>query len=72
MPLAAATKTTTSGPLDVTQVGSTAGHIAVQMAQSMLNRYQNIPLTITSAPGERHFMMKINRDMVREPYRGPR
>ncbi|KUY50312.1 TrbI/VirB10 family protein [Burkholderia sp. RF2-non_BP3] len=65
-------QTTTSGPLGVTQVGSTAGQIAAQTAQSVLNRYQNIPPTITSAPGERHFMMKINRDMVLEPYRGPR
>ncbi|KUY92716.1 MULTISPECIES: TrbI/VirB10 family protein [unclassified Burkholderia] len=65
-------QTTTSGPLGVTQVGSTAGQIAAQTAQSVLNRYQNIPPTITSAPGERHFRMKINRDMVLEPYRGPR
>ncbi|WP_175981538.1 TrbI/VirB10 family protein [Burkholderia sp. BCC1630] len=65
-------QTTTSGPLGVTQVGSTAGQIAAQTAQSVLNRYQNIPPTITSAPGERHFMMKINRDLVLEPYRGPR
>ncbi|MXN76504.1 conjugal transfer protein TraI [Burkholderia sp. 4701] len=65
-------QTATSGPLGVTQVGSTAGQIAAQTTQSVLNRYQNIPPTITSAPGERHFMMKINRDLVLEPYRGPR
>ncbi|KVK87717.1 conjugal transfer protein TraI [Burkholderia ubonensis] len=65
-------QTTSAGPLGVTQVGSTAGQIAAQTTQSVLNRYQNIPPTITSAPGERHFMMKINRDLVLEPYRGAR
>ncbi|MBN3776553.1 TrbI/VirB10 family protein [Burkholderia sp. Ac-20345] len=65
-------QTTTSGPLGVTQAGSTAGQIAAQTAQSVLERYKNIPPTITSSPGERHFMLKINRDMVLEQYRGPR
>jgi type IV secretion system protein VirB10 len=59
---------TTTGPLGVTQVGSTAGQIAAQTTQSVLSRYQNIPPTITSDPGERHFMLKVNRDMVLEPY----
>lgn len=65
-------QSTTTGPLGVTQAGSTAGQIAAQTAQSVLDRYKNIPPTITSKPGDRHFMMKINRDMVLEPYRGPR
>ncbi|MBR8278301.1 TrbI/VirB10 family protein [Burkholderia cenocepacia] len=65
-------QSTTTGPLGVTQVGSTGGQIAAQTAQSVLDRYKNIPPTIRSKPGERHFMMKINRDMVLEPYRGPR
>ncbi|AIV73731.1 TrbI/VirB10 family protein [Burkholderia pseudomallei] len=65
-------QSTTTGPLGVTQVGSTGGQIAAQTAQSVLDRYKNIPPTIKSKPGERHFMMKINRDMVLEPYRGPR
>ncbi|AOJ10113.1 TrbI/VirB10 family protein [Burkholderia mayonis] len=65
-------QTATSGPLGVTTVGSTGGQIAAQTAQSVLDRYKNIPPTITSAPGERHFMLKINRDMVLEPYRGQR
>ncbi|MCA7889414.1 TrbI/VirB10 family protein [Burkholderia contaminans] len=65
-------QSTTTGPLGVTQVGSTGGQIAAQTAQSVLDRYKNIPPTITSEPGERHFMMKINRDLVLEPYRGPR
>ncbi|WP_175804681.1 TrbI/VirB10 family protein [Burkholderia ambifaria] len=60
---------TTTGPLGVTQVGSTAGQVAAQTTQSVLSRYQNIPPTITSDPGERHFMLKVNRDMVLEPYR---
>ncbi|WP_321810244.1 MULTISPECIES: TrbI/VirB10 family protein [unclassified Burkholderia] len=65
-------QSTTTGPLGVTQVGGTAGQIAAQTAQSVLDRYKNIPPTITSKPGKRHFMMKINRDMVLEPYREPR
>ncbi|WP_323122463.1 TrbI/VirB10 family protein [Burkholderia alba] len=65
-------QSTTTGPLGVTQVGSTGGQIAAQTTQSVLDRYKNIPPTIKSKPGERHFMMKINRDMVLEPYRGPR
>ncbi|KWA08131.1 TrbI/VirB10 family protein [Burkholderia territorii] len=65
-------QSTTTGPLGVTQVGGTAGQIAAQTAQSVLDRYKNIPPTIKSKPGERHFMMKINRDMVLEPYRGTR
>ncbi|WP_321896809.1 TraB/TrbI/VirB10 family type IV secretion system protein [Burkholderia cepacia] len=65
-------QSTTTSPLGVTQVGGTAGQIAAQTAQSVLDRYKNIPPTITSKPGKRHFMMKINRDMVLEPYREPR
>ncbi|WP_333994561.1 TrbI/VirB10 family protein [Burkholderia orbicola] len=65
-------QSTTTGPLGVTQVGSTGGQIAAQTAQSVLDRYKNIPPTINSSPGERHFMLKINRDMVLEPYRGQR
>ncbi|RXV64460.1 TrbI/VirB10 family protein [Burkholderia stabilis] len=65
-------QSTTTGPLGVTQVGSTGGQIAAQTAQSVLDRYKNIPPTISSKPGKRHFMMKINRDMVLEPYREPR
>jgi len=65
-------QSTTTGPLGVTQAGSTAGQIAAQTTQSVLDRYKNIPPTITSSPGERHFMLKVNRDMVLEQYRGPR
>ncbi|MDN7934528.1 TrbI/VirB10 family protein [Burkholderia metallica] len=65
-------QSTTTGPLGVTQVGSTGGQIAAQTAQSVLDRYKNIPPTVNSSPGERHFMLKINRDMVLEPYWGPR
>ncbi|EDT40992.1 TrbI/VirB10 family protein [Burkholderia ambifaria] len=65
-------QSTTTGPLGVTTVGSTGGQIAAQTAQSVLDRYKNIPPTISSKPGKRHFMMKINRDMVLEPYRESR
>lgn len=61
---------TTTGPLGVTQVGSTGGQVAAQTAQSVLDRYRNIPPTITTGPGERHFMIKVNRDIYMEPYRG--
>lgn len=60
---------TTTGPLGVTQVSSTGGQVAAQTAQSILERYKNIPPTITSDPGQRRFMLKVNRDIVLEPYR---
>lgn len=63
------TSSTTSGPYGVTQVGSTAGQVAAQTSQSILSRYQNIPPTITIKPGQR-FMVKVNRDIHLEPYRG--
>ncbi|MCX5544676.1 TrbI/VirB10 family protein [Paraburkholderia sp. CNPSo 3076] len=63
------TSSTTTGPLGVTQVGNTAGQVAAQTSQSILSRYQNIPPTITIKPGER-FMIKVNRDIHLEPYRG--
>ncbi|SOE74787.1 Type IV secretory pathway, VirB10 components [Burkholderia sp. OK233] len=61
--------TTTSGPYGVSQVGSTAGQVAAQTSQSILNRYQNIPPTITDKPGTR-FMIKVNRDITLEPFSG--
>ncbi|TCK33445.1 type IV secretion system protein VirB10 [Paraburkholderia sp. BL8N3] len=60
---------TTTGPLGVTQVSSTGGQVAAQTAQSVLERYKNIPPTITSDPGQRRFMLKVNRDITLEPYR---
>ncbi|TDN59101.1 TrbI/VirB10 family protein [Paraburkholderia sp. BL10I2N1] len=63
------TTSTTTGPLGVTQVGGTAGQVAAQTSQSILGRYQNIPPTITTGPGERRFMIKVNRDIHLEPYR---
>jgi type IV secretion system protein VirB10 len=63
------TSSTTSGPYGVTQVGSTAGQVAAQTSQSILSRDQNIPPTITIKPGQR-FMVKVNRDIHLEPYRG--
>ena len=61
---------TTTGPLGVTQVGSTGGQVAAQTAQSVLDRYKNIPPTITTGPGERRFMIKVNCDIYMERYRG--
>jgi type IV secretion system protein VirB10 len=58
---------TTSGPLGVTQVGSTAGQVAATTSQSVLSRYQNIPPTITDKVGRR-FLIKVNRDITLEPY----
>lgn len=58
----------TTGPLGVTQVGSTAGQVAATTSQSILSRYQNIPPTITTDWGRR-FMIKVNRDIHLEPYR---
>lgn len=63
------TTATTSNSFGVTQVGSTAGQVAANTAQSVLSRYQNIPPTITVPPGQR-FMIKVNRDITLEPYRG--
>lgn len=59
----------TSGPYGVTQVGSTAGQVAAQTTQSILSRYQSIPPTIKVPPGKRG-MIKVNRDIHLEPYRG--
>lgn len=63
-----ATTTTTSTPFGVSQVGTTAGQVAAQTSQSVLQRYQNIPPTITVKPGTR-FMIKVNQDIHLEPYR---
>jgi type IV secretion system protein TrbI len=62
------TVTTTATPYGVSQVGSTAGQVAAQTSQSVLNRYQNIPPTITVKPGTR-FMVQVNQDIHLEPYR---
>jgi type IV secretion system protein TrbI len=62
------TTATTTNSFGVTQVGSTAGQVAANTAQSVLSRYQNIPPTITDKPGQR-FMIKVNRDITLEPYR---
>jgi type IV secretion system protein TrbI len=60
---------TSSGPYGVTQVGSTAGQVAAQTSQSILSRYQSIPPTVTVPIGKRG-MIKVNRDIHLEPYRG--
>jgi type IV secretion system protein TrbI len=35
----------------------------------VLNRYQNIPPTVSDDIAERHFMIKVMRDIYMEPYR---
>jgi type IV secretory pathway VirB10-like protein len=62
------TVSTTTSPYGVSQVGTTAGQVAAQTSQSILNRYQNIPPTITVPVGQR-FMVKVNQDIHLEPYR---
>ena len=61
------TTSTTTGAYGVQQVGSTAGQVAGQTAQSVLQRYQNMQPTLTVKPGQ-HFMLKVTHDLVLEPY----
>ena len=63
-----ATTATTSSPTGVTTYGSTAGQVAATTAQSVLQRNQNIPPTITVKPGEK-FLVQVTQDIVMEPYR---
>jgi type IV secretion system protein VirB10 len=62
------TVSTTTSPYGVSQVGTAAGQVAAQTSQSILNRYQNIPPTITVPIGQR-LMVKVNQDIHLEPYR---
>jgi type IV secretion system protein TrbI len=62
-----ATTATTSSPVGVTTYGSTAGQVAATTAQSVLQRNQNIPPTITVAPGQK-FLVQVTQDIVMEPY----
>jgi type IV secretion system protein VirB10 len=62
-----ATTATTSSPVGVTTYGSTAGQVAATTAQSVLQRNQNIPPTITVPPGQK-FLVQVTQDIVMEPY----
>jgi len=62
-----ATTATTSSPTGVTTYGSTAGQVAATTAQSVLQRNQNIPPTITVPPGQK-FLVQVTQDIVMEPY----
>lgn len=62
-----ATTATTSSPAGVTTYGSTAGQVAATTAQSVLQRNQNIPPTITVPPGQK-FLVQVTQDIVMEPY----
>ncbi|NPT60847.1 TrbI/VirB10 family protein [Paraburkholderia elongata] len=63
-----ATTATTASPTGVTTYGSTAGQVAATTAQSVLQRNQNIPPTITVPPGQK-FLVQVTQDIVMEPYR---
>ncbi|MFM0027505.1 TrbI/VirB10 family protein [Paraburkholderia madseniana] len=62
-----ATTATTASPTGVTTYGSTAGQVAATTAQSVLQRNQNIPPTITVPPGQK-FLVQVTQDIVMEPY----
>jgi type IV secretion system protein TrbI len=59
---------TTATPNGVTTYGSTAGQVAAATAQTVLQRNQNIPPTITVDPGQK-FLVQVTQDIVMEPYR---
>lgn len=59
---------TTATPGGITTYGNTAGQVAAQTAQTMLNRNQNIRPTITTKPGQK-MMVQVKHDIVLEPYR---
>jgi type IV secretion system protein TrbI len=58
---------TTASPNGVTTYGSTAGQVAAATAQTVLQRNQNIPPTITVDPGQK-FLVQVTQDIVMEPY----
>ncbi|MDR5826000.1 TrbI/VirB10 family protein [Caballeronia sp. LZ043] len=58
---------TTASPNGVTTYGSTAGQVAATTAQTVLQRNQNIPPTITVDPGQK-FLVQVTQDIVMEPY----
>ncbi|MGT2512827.1 TrbI/VirB10 family protein [Cupriavidus basilensis] len=59
---------TTATPAGITTYGNTAGQVAAQTAQTILNRNQNIRPTITTKPGQK-MMVQVKHDIVLEPYR---
>lgn len=59
---------TTATPGGITTYGNTAGQVAAQTAQTILNRNQNIRPTITTKPGQK-MMVQVKHDIVLEPYR---
>ncbi|AZG17311.1 TrbI/VirB10 family protein [Cupriavidus pauculus] len=60
--------TTTVGPSGLVAYGNSAGQVATQTAQTILNRNQNIRPTITTEPGQK-MMVQVKHDIVLEPYR---
>jgi len=63
-----ATAGTTTGPNGITTFGNTAGQVAANTAQTILNRNQNIRPTITTKPGQK-MLVQVKHDIVLEPYR---
>ena len=47
--------------------GDTAGQVAAATAQTVMQRNQNIPPTITVEPGQK-FLVQVTQDIVMEPY----
>ncbi|WP_317920711.1 MULTISPECIES: TrbI/VirB10 family protein [unclassified Cupriavidus] len=62
------TTATVAGPGGLVSYGNTAGQIAAQTAQTILNRNQNIRPTITTKPGQK-MLVQVKHDIVLEPYR---
>lgn len=58
---------TTATPNGVTTYGDTAGQVAAATAQTVMQRNQNIPPTITVEPGQK-FLVQVTQDIVMEPY----
>jgi len=59
---------TTATPGGITTYGNTAGQVAAQTAQTILNRNQNIRPTITAKSGQK-ILLQVKHDIVLEPYR---
>lgn len=59
---------TTVGPNGLTTYGNAAGQVAVQTAQTILNRNQSIRPTITTKPGQK-LLVQVKHDIVMEAYR---
>ncbi|CAM2158559.1 Conjugation TrbI family protein (plasmid) [Pararobbsia alpina] len=57
----------TVGPNGVTSYGTTAGQVAAQTSQTVMQRNLQIPPTITTKQAQ-VFYLRLNRDITMEPY----